>query len=227
MPDLDPHAHTPGPSFEVELPGGGVLHLQTQDEVDLWENSRERYIQSYGLNEQNDLLLLGAVLSQQLAMFRAQQRMNGMEAEFDSSGLPTGRYVKSQNLKASDVTAAQNIITKAAAEIRELEKALGIDKKTREQGGQETVRGYVATLKAAAREYGLHVSERMKRYEGVCMEARWKLRLLRNGDAEDRAYHHLTPDTLLEWLERELAELEQFDQQFGRHYAKAYLGRVR
>jgi hypothetical protein len=227
MPDLNQHGHIPGPAFEVELPGGGVLHLQTQEEVDLWERSRERYIQSYGLNEQNDLLLLGAVLSQQLAMFRAQQRMNGMQPEFDAAGLPTGRYVKSTDLKASDVTAAQSIITKAAGEIRELEKALGIDKKTREQGGQETVRGYVLTLKAAAREYGLHVSERMKRYEGVCMEARWKLRLLRNGDVEDRAYHNLTPDNILTWLEEELAGLERFDQEFGRHYAKAYLGRVR
>jgi hypothetical protein len=225
MSDLS--GHTPALTFEVDLPGGGVLHLQSQQEVDLWETSREKYILSYGLNEQNDLLLLGAVLSQQLAMFRAQQRMNGMTAEFDTSGLPTGRFVKAENLKATDVTAAQNIITKAATEIRELEKALGIDKKTREQGGQETVRGYVATLKAAAREYGLHVSGRMKRYEGVCMEARWKLRLLANGDAEDRAYHNLTATTVLAWLEKELAQLEELDQEFGRHYAKAYLGKVR
>lgn len=225
MSDLGDHDFTP--AFEVELPGGGRLHLQTNDEVDLWETSRGKYINSYGLAEQNDLLLLGAVLSQQLAMYRAQQRMNGMEAEFDTSGLPTGRYKKTANLKASDISAAQNIITKAATEIRELEKALGIDKKTREQGGQETVRGYVMTLKSAARAYGLHVSDRLKLYEKVMMEARWKLRLLRNGDAEDRQVHAITKDNILDWLEKELANVEEFDKQFGRDYAKTYLGKLR
>jgi hypothetical protein len=214
-------------SFEVDLPGGGRLHLQTQDEVDLWETSREKYVQSYGLAEQNDLLLLGAILSQQLQMFRAQQQMSGMEPEFDNSGLPTGRYRKKKEQKAADMTAAGNIITKAATEIRELEKALGIDKKTREQGGQETVRGYVLTLKEAARNYGLHVSERLKRYEKVMMEARWKLRLLRNGDSEDRAYHDITPEKILAWLEKELAAIEDFDKEFGRDQAKAYLGKIR
>lgn len=224
MSDLGDHDFSG--AFEVELPGGGKLHLQTHDEVDLWETSREKYIGSYGLVEQNDLLLLGAILSQQLQMYRAQQRMSGMEPEFDVEGLPTGRYRKA-NIKPAETNAAQGIITKAATEIRELEKALGIDKKTREQGGQETVRGYVTTLKAAARAYGLHVSDRLKAYEKVMMETRWKLRLLRNGDAEDRNYHGITKDKILDWLEQELAKIEEFDKQFGRDFAKTYLGRMR
>lgn len=213
-------------SFDVELPSGGRLHLQTEEEVDLWEESSRRYIEDYGLSQQNDLILLGAILTQQLAMFRAQARMNGMEAEFDADGLPTGRYKKTA-LKASDMTAAQTIIIKAATEIRELEKALGIDKKTREQGGQQTVAGYVGTLKEAAREYGLHISKRVKAYEQLCMDARWKLRVLRNGDAEDRQYEGISEASILNWLEEELAKLEEIDKQYANERGRLYLGAVR
>jgi hypothetical protein len=224
---MDQHSHdAPVHDLRVDLPGGGHLQLQTVDEVDLWEESSKRYIEDYGLEQQNDLLLLGAVLSQQLAMYRAQQRMNGLEPEFDASGVPTGRYKKA-NVKASDMTAAQNIIIKAGGEIRELEKTLGIDKKSREAGGQQTVASYVGSLKEAARRYGLHLANRQKAYEEFCMEMRWKLRLLRNGDAEDRAYHDLSPDKLLKWAEDQLKHLEEVDQKYAREIGKIYVGRVR
>jgi hypothetical protein len=223
----DAHAHdiTAG-SFKVDLPGGGSVSLQTQDEAELWDDSHKRYLESYGLSEQNDLVLLGAILSQQLAMYRAQQRMTGMVPEFDDQGLSTGRYI-SANLKAADLTAAQNTVTKAATEIRELEKSLGIDKKTREQGGQATVATYINTLKEAARRYGLHISKRLKEYERVAMEARWKLRVLRNGDAEDRAYHDLSPQKIIDWLEVELAKLEEADKTYAREIGHLYVGRLR
>jgi hypothetical protein len=75
--------------------------LHSIDEVDLWEESAQRYVNDYQLTQQNDLLLLGAILSQQLAMFRAQQRMNGMAPELDDRGLPTGQY-KRQEVRVSD-----------------------------------------------------------------------------------------------------------------------------
>lgn len=217
--------HAPPPTFEVELPAGGRLNLHSIDEVELWEESSQRYRQDYQLTQQNDLLLLGAILTQQLAMFRAQQRMNGMTPELNPQGRPTGNYVF-QQLKVSDMSAAQSTITKASTEIRELEKALGIDKKTREAGGTHTVQNYVGTLKAAARQYGIHLSHRMREYEKVMMEARWKIRLLRNGDVEDRQYHKLTERTLVDWLERELTRLEDVDKQFAREKHRVYLGRV-
>jgi hypothetical protein len=218
------YGHTPPPDFGVDLPAGGRLTLNSVEEVDLWEESAKRYLQDYQLSQQNDLLLLGAILSQQLAMFRAQQRMNGMKPQLDEKGVPTGQYVRSE-LKVNEMGAAQTTIIKASTEIRELEKALGIDKKTREQGGAHTVQNYVTTLKKAAREYGIHLNERMKAYEKVSMDARWKLRLLRNGDPEDRAYHKLTPQAFCDWLEGELAKLEEIDKTYARDKHAVFVGR--
>jgi hypothetical protein len=221
-----PYGHKPHTDFEVELPAGGKLLLHSLEEVELWEESSKRYMQDYQLTQQNDLLLLGAILSQQLLSFRAQQRMNGMAPKLDGKGLPTGHYERTQ-VKVADMGAAQTTILKASGEIRELEKALGIDKKTREAGGAHTVQNYVSTLKAAARHYGVHLSTRMREYEKVMMEARWRLRMLTNADAEDRSYHKITPQSICDWLAGELARIEQLDQRYAHEKHKVFLGRIR
>lgn len=215
-----------GQDFHVDLPSGGSLHLQSQDEVDLWEESHKRYVEDYGFAAQNDLILLGAILTNQLAMYRAQIRMNGMEPEFDAAGLPTGRYTKA-NLKASDMSAAQAIVIKSAGEIRELEKSLGVDKKTREAGGQVTVASYISTAKEAAREYGIHLSKRLMAYEKFNMELRWKLRLLANGDAEDKAYHDISEDKICAWAAVELGKIEEVDRAYAKNKGAIYMGKLR
>lgn len=218
-------SHQPPKKFLVDLPAGGRLELQTLEEVELWETSRDRYLADFHLTAQNDRMLVGAILTQQLVMFRAQQRLNGMRPELDPDGNPTGRYVRGE-VKPADMSAAQNTIIKAATEIRDLEKALGVDKKTRDQGGSMTVANYVETLKLAARSYGLHLSKRVKAYEQVCMDARWKLRLLRNGDAEDKAYHNISEHSICRWLEEELHKLEEVDVRYAHEQGKLFLGRI-
>ncbi len=209
----------------VELPAGGRIPLKTKEEVDLWNESMQKYISDYQLIQQNDLNLLGAILSQQLILFRAQQAIAGMEAEIDGQGVPTGRYVATV-LKATQVSSAQSTLIKASDQIQQIEKSLGIDKKTREAGGQHTVQQYVLTLKSAAREFGLHLSKRLTEYERVCMDARQRLRILKNADDEDRQYHKISPESICEWLSDELGQLEVLDRQFATTKQKLYLGRV-
>lgn len=190
--------------FTVLLPGGGSLELKDAGEVDLWQNSAERYVRDYSLVKQNDLVLLGAILAQNLAMFRAQRELSD----------------------ATKAKGAQVTITKAATEIRELEKALGIDKKTREAGGLHTVGNYVATLKKAAHEKGIHISKRVKAYEAFSMELRWRLRVLRNGDAEDRKHHDISAEAICAWAEEQLALLEEEDKKWAKEKARLFVGRV-
>lgn len=216
----------PSNSFVVELPGGGTMHLLTSEEVELFEQASKRYREDYALTKMNDLILVGAILTQTLVMYRAQQRLSGMEPEIDAQGHPTGRYRRIEKQKAADLSVAQGTITKCAEEIRALEKALGVDKKTREAGGQHTVANYVTTLKRAAHQYGVRVTERVKEYEKFNMELRWKLRLLKNGDAEDKAYHDITPEKICEWAEAQLAEIEAKDKAWAKDKGKLFQGKL-
>lgn len=209
----------------VDLPGGGKIALMNQEEVDLWNASRDRYVEDYQLTQQNDLILVGAAITQQLIVFRAQQALAGMEPEFDIQGVPTGRYVRS-NLKAQQISAAQSTLIKASEQIQAIEKSLGLDKKTREAGGTHTVANYVLTLKGIAREYGLHLQKRLTEYERVCMDARQRLRILQNADAEDLAYHNISSETICAWLRDELGILEELDKEFANVKQKLYLGKI-
>jgi hypothetical protein len=190
--------------YEVELPGGGKLPVRDEHEVVMWNTTMRRYISDYNLTKANDLVLLGAILSQILSMYRAQRDLSDPK-------------------KAAN---AQVLITKATQEIRAGEKALGVDKVSREKGGAHTIADYVGNLKKAAYEKGIHISERVTEYERVMMEARWKIRLLRNGDVEDRAYHSISERSIIDWLESELAVLEQKDKKWAREKGAIFVGKL-
>jgi hypothetical protein len=210
-------------NFKVDLPAGGVLYMQTPDEVALFEGSRERYEEEYAFTKTNDKFNLGTLLLQQVQLFRAQTAINGMVPEVDGKGLPTGRY-KRVEMDSNDIVKYQKILQEASAEVRNLEKQLGIDKGTREKGNTHTIGSYVKTLKRAAHERGIHITKRTLEYERVVNELRWKLRLLFNADREDREYHNITPRNILEWLREECDKLEEVDKTFAKEKGKLYVG---
>lgn len=212
-----------GGNYEVELPAGGRLHLQNADEVDLWERSHERYVEDYHLSKLNDLVLLGGLLQQQILLFRAQREINGMEPEMDDQGVPTGKWVP---MTDPDVGAATQQLTKATEQIRALEKSLGIDKISRESGGQHNLQHYLQTLKRAAHERGIRITERTLAYEKFCKGLQWRIRLLQNGDAEDRRYHNISEQSVLAWADGELKSLEQVDKDFANQKGKLYIGKL-
>lgn len=213
-------------TFEVELPGsGGKMYLQSAEEVELWERSSAKYVEDYHLTKMNDLVLVGAILQQQVTLFRAQRNLNGMKPETDNAGVPTGRY-QSVELDADDVNAYMRILNTAADQIQKIEKSLGIDKVTREAGGTVSVSNYLMTVKKAAHERGIHISKRTIKYEAFVNDLRWRLRVLYNADAEDRAYHDITPDKILEWCDGQLKELEEVDKKFARERGKVFIGKL-
>jgi hypothetical protein len=219
---------TPVPTttnFEVDLPAGGKLYVQSVEEIDLWEKSRERYIEDYHLSKQNDLVLLGALLQQQILLFRAQREVNGMVPELDTQRKPTGSYIM-KDVEPDEVAHHMKALTNASDQIQKIEKALGIDKVSRESGGQFTISDYLKTLKRAARMRAIHLSRRVIAYEELVGQIRWRIRLYRNGDAEDRAYHDLTPDNMIDWLEGQLKELENVDKEFAKEYGKMFVGKL-
>lgn len=215
-----------GPEFIVELPGGGTIHLQSEDEVDRWNTLSESYQRDYRLTKINDLTQLGALLQQHISMYRAQVNLSGMKQEFDDENLPTGKWVKDAERKPADDKRDQQAMNDSSKEIREIEKAMGIDAKSRSQSGDETVRDYVQRLKAAGYDYGVHISERVTAFENFVMELRWRLRLEQNGDAEDKAYEDATPEGILKWAREHLEGLEQVDRDFAQTKGKLVLGRL-
>ncbi len=213
------------PPLGVDLPAGGTIHLQTPDEVTFWNESLEKYGEEYALMKQNDLVTLGLLLQQQVIIYRCQIAVNGMEPELDENDVPTGRYRRVE-IDAGELAAYQSTMTKAAVELRSLEKQLGIDKATREKGGKHTVDSYVRELKRAAHSMGVHVAKRTLEYERVVNELRVRLRILASGDEEDMRYHNITKNTVLSWLWNELKRLEEVDKKYAKEKGKVFVGKL-
>lgn len=212
-------------TFAVDLPAGGTLYLHSAEEVELWNRMKDRYVEDYQLSNTNDLLTLGTILQQQILMFRAQFLTNGMEAEFDSAGVPTGHYIKSK-ASADDMAAAQKMMNSARSEISAMEKQLGIDKASRESGGQISVQSYLQNLKRAAHARGVHISQRVIKYEQFVQDLSWRIRVLNNADAEDRAYHNITPESICQWASDQIKELEDADKKWAREIGALYVGKL-
>ena len=212
-------------TYTVEAPGGGTLMLLSAEEVSLYEEMAESYKKDYALTRQSELVLLGALLSQVLELHRAQQQIAGLIAERDANGVATGEY-EYKPLKPSDRADVQKIITAASKEIRELEKQLGIDKKTRDAGNRESVADYMTMLKRAGHRMGVHIFERVKKYEAFNNELKWRLRLLKNGDPEDKKYQGISAEKICDWARGELQEIEAFDKEFAKEQARLFGGKL-
>lgn len=212
-------------TFEVDAPGGGKLAVLTAEEVTVYEEMRDSYIKDYALVRQSELVLLGALLSQALEIFRAQQEISGLIPRYDESGVPLGEYER-KKLTPSQRVDVQKIVIAASKEIRELEKQLGIDKKSRDAGGKENVAEYITMLKRAGHRMGIHIHERVFKYEAFANEMRWRLRLLQNGDAEDKKYHDVSPEKICNWAREQLAEIEEHDKKFAKEQAGLFGGKL-
>lgn len=220
-----PQPPTPFQNFNVEMPAGGRMYLQSAEEVDLWDKTMQRYMEDYHLTNINDLHLLGAILQQQVLLFRSQRMLNGMEAELDNSGVPTGRYIQ-KSMDSEATAAAQKIMNTATGQITSLEKVLGITKEQRESGGQVSVEQYIRTLKRAAHDRGVHISKRVTAYEQFVQDLSWRLRVLKNADAEDKSYHDITPEKVCDWAREQVEELAEVDRKFAKEIGVLYVGKL-
>lgn len=189
--------------FQFELPNGANLELQSVEEVELLTTSLDMLTADYTFDKFNDRVLLGGLLTQHLLVYRAQLTLTR----------PIGQQQGHVGVK--EHTAANSQLLKSLEEIRKLEEALGINKKTRESTGNFSVQEYLTKLKRAANEYGIHVTERTLAYEAFVNALRVKVRILDNADAEDRAHENISEKSVLEYVRRELDNLEQVDKDYA------------
>lgn len=214
-------------NFPVDLPAGGQIQLQSVEEQELWDKSHKRYIEDYHLNKTNDLVILGGLLMQQVLLFRSQRKINGMVPVLDNNNVPTGAYQVDTEQDEKDRDVARKALNDALDQIGKAERALGIDKVSREAGGTVTIENYLRTVKRAAHERGIHLNKRFIEYERMVNELRTKIRMFRNLDAEDKAYEGIpTEAAILEWAEQELLVLEQADKDYAKHKHKLYVGKL-
>lgn len=189
--------------FDVEVPGGGTIQVKDEAEVDFWNKTVNGYIRDYDIENQNDLAAIGSIATQSLFKYRAQREAAAGEGN------------------ARDV---QIRVEKSEEAIEKIEKRLGIDKRSRDKDAQNDTATHMSIVKQACLAKGIRISERTLEFERIMKEASWKLRILLHGDAEDRREMGLTERSFLEWLERELAEVDARDDEWDKEQGALVVG---
>lgn len=205
-----------------ELPGGGSVALMNIEEIDFFEKLKQRYTDEYPLTKPNDLSRLSQLLMMELTAHRLIKKAGGQSAKYDAAGQLVGIEV----YEPAEVEHAMINLPKVQDEIRKLEVSLRIDKKTREGSSQHEVRNYIETLKRAAHEKGIHLSERYTYYDETFNELSWMLRVFDNADEQDRAYHNISSDSILAYMRERLGKKEEMDKEFAKEKQSLWVGKI-
>ena len=211
--------------YHEKLPHGGTVTLQNPEEVAYFRELRKTYESEYAtlLLKPNDRNRLSQLIGFELISHRLTQRMMGAINTYDNDGNITG-IEKIDPVEMANISVA---LPKVHDEIRKLEGALKIDKRTREGSGEGDIRNYMETLKKAAIQYKVHLSKRYTAFDEFVNELRWRMRVFTTADSEDRAYHGIdTVEKLHEWIEKSLLELDEVDKEFAINKQSLWLGKV-
>jgi hypothetical protein len=189
--------------FEVQVPGGGVLELKDEREVGFWNDTVEGYLRDYDIENQNDLAAIGSIATQSLFRYRAQ--VDAAKGE-------------------GDARQVQIRVEKAEEAIEKIEKRLGIDKRTRDKDSESDTATIVAVAKQACIAKGIRISDRVIAYEHFNNALKTKIRILRNGDAEDRREMGVSEKSIIDFAEKQLAEIEAHEQEWEKEQGAIVVG---
>lgn len=211
--------------FHETLPNGGMITLQSPEEVVYFRELKNNYEKEYSslLSKPNDRNRLSQLISCELMAHRYTQRMLGAVNVYDDKGNISGI----EKVDPVEMASISQLLPKVQDEIRRLESALKIDKRTREGSAEGDIRDYMTNLKKAAVNYKVHLSERYIAFDEFVNELSWRIRVIENADDEDRRYHNLESlDKFYEWIKDQVEELSRLDKEFAKNKQSLWLGKI-
>lgn len=194
--------------YPVVTPSGGDLSLLTSEEADWYCDRRDQYMAQNKFTNQSDLADLDRVLLMETMINRWS---TWMSRGFD--------YMQAR----VDERQIQKSISDYSKELRQVKKALGIDKATRDKDKQDSVGDYIETLLRRAREFGVHRNQQYEKAVTLIYEVKAMVRMYDKCDEEERNELDLSPESIMEWIRTNMVEeWDEIDEAF-RENQKAWI----
>ncbi len=187
--------------FPVALPSGAVFWVLSEAEVSYVEDRRDRYLSDNHFVNISDLQDVDRMLISEMLILRWTQWVSRGK---DFWGDPI------------DEQAFRRSINDYASELRQLKKALGVDKGTRDKTrGEDSTATYIETLRARAKEFGYHRNNQAAKAMELFNQMHEKVVLLDNTTPDEQAELDITPAAFIKWV-REVCipEYEALDHAF-------------
>lgn len=190
-------------------PAGGTWIALTQDEQRFFEDLCHRYTQDYAFQNVSDLSDLERVIQGEVI----SQRYNRY--------LSTGEDYWGDPISTKEYTDALKALS---GELRQLKKALGIDRTSRQKDSSESLSDYIGKLLERAREFGVMRNEQSTMVLTAFMELKALVTLHDNCTEDERRTQGCTMEDIFSWL-REYAfpEFDAIDKDFVENHQRYWV----
>lgn len=194
----------------VKLPSGATIKVLTSDEVAYIEDRVKRYLADNHFVNVSDFQDVDRMLTMEVLVYRWGQWL-GRGRDYFGEPVDEGPLRRSMN--------------DWSGEIRQLKKALGIDKATRDrEKGTDSWPVYLQNLLARAKEFGVMREDQLTKALELIQQLIALITLHDNCDDVERAEMHVTQVDVMEWIRTVLIpEFQAIDAYFRQNKQRFYI----
>lgn len=172
--------------LRATLPTGATIDVLTTDEAEFIAERVDRYTTEYRLTNISDLAELDRIVAGEMFAQRYQ------------AWLAQGHTYDSRPL---DDVGLRKDLKDLSLELRQVKKALGIDKLNRDkQKGEGSTHQFLGNLLLRAKQFGVHRETQLDRALELVNELVGMVTFHRNATPELRKEFHATADDILDWI---------------------------
>lgn len=184
----------------VVAPSGATYYVLAEEERAYYEDVAARYMSDNQFVNISDVQDLDRVLMMELMVYRWS---SWLSREEDYDGV------------AVDPEALNRAVKDYSTEIRQLKKALGIDKAQREKDKGESVADYIENLKVRAKKFGVMRNKQAAKSIELFKDLESLITFYDNCTEQERKENHVQADDIFEWLrEHAIPEFNAIDEEF-------------
>jgi hypothetical protein len=197
----------------VTLPSGATFSVLTSDEVEYVKDRVTRYLADNHFVNVSDLQDVDRMVVMELLVHRWSLWLSRGKDYFDDE-------VDEKSFRRS--------LGEYSTEVRQLKKALGIDKVTRDkQKGDDSVPTYLTELNIRALEFGYMRNAQQAKSIELFMQLRSLVTLHDNSDDQERMEMHCSEEDIFEWM-RVIAfpEFDAIDADFRKGHQAMWIRKM-
>lgn len=199
----------PVKEINVVGPAGGAFTVMTQGEDKSFKDLCSRYTSDNLFQNVSDLQDLERIIYMEVLSLRYAKWIS---TESDYYGDPV------------DAKALASMIKDFSMELRQLKKAVGIDKPTRQREAGETLADYIEHLQKRAAAYGIRRQNQLTAALTLFNELTAKMTLHDNCTDSERKEQSSRPEDIMAWIRDEaIPEYREIDTYFVDHEQKNWI----
>lgn len=193
----------------VTLPSGAVFYVLTESEKRYLETNITRYLTDNHFVNISDLLDIDKLVTDELLIHRW-----GM-------WISKGKDYFGDEIKVKEFA---DLCDRYQTEVRQLKKALGVDKNTRDRmRGDDSIPAYWASLLRRAKEFGYMRNSQFNQAIESMQRIKAIITYHDNSTPDERLEFHCTQDDVVIVIKEEIAKFDKLDEQFRFEQQKAWI----